>query len=316
MGIASQPTRPGTYDRGVSPRPSPTRRSVLTVAAVAGAVTLAGCGIRRESDAPRLPGLATPAPPADRATLLAALSAERMLHAASLTAGAGWPARLAPVHAAQATRLVQVLASEGVTVPAEPPSDATRGTAPRLALFEARQVSTAICADAARASATNLPTLVGLLAVHAAAATALGGPPTWADAATSRVGVALVPSVRAAVYTLEVVAARTPQAQRPLVRATLSTMYAARSRVEGAAGDSAPAAPLGYRLAARPDSPAGRAELGRVALDGVVQACAAHAGVTRGSPADVRALAREWGGALDLAWRWGRPVAAFPGLRG
>lgn len=97
-----------------STAPGPSRR-LVTAGALAAAVTaLAGCGIRLEDDAPRVPLVPTRSPIEGEDALVRLLGAIEAAAAAPVEAKTPISALLAPLHATQATVLHDALRQRGV----------------------------------------------------------------------------------------------------------------------------------------------------------------------------------------------------------
>lgn len=299
-----------------TPPTAPARRTVLATLSIGAVGALSGCSVRRERDAPRLPGIKTQGPPEDETALLRALSSARSLAAAAHSAAGPWAPKLTAMHRGEVTRLEGVIATDGISPPVQQ-QDSAKLTVAALAAHEVAHLSRPAWAAAVTAEPDNAVMLSALLAAGAAAARTLGTSPDWPGGApATRVCVALLPSVRAAVYALQVIAARTPAKDRDMVASSVVTMSTARSRLEQAAADAAPPAPQSYRLPIRPDSTATRSQLGRRVLSDVVVAAARAVPDSRRSVPDLKALSREWSDAISLSWRWGVAPVPFPGLAG
>ena len=302
--------------RPLTPRPG--RRTLLATVSLTMVASVTGCDIRLQKGAPRLPGIATQGPPADQPGLLRALTAVRARQAEAASADGVWAPRLAPVYGAAVDRLTQVVASDGITVPTTSqlvPS--ARISAAQFGALQREGLNPAAYADTVGADAADRAMLAALLVLDAAGATVQGAAPDWSGQKLSAtVAAALLPSVRAAVYGLEIIVARTPAANRPLASASLVTMDAARSRLEPAAGSMAPAPRLVYPLSVQPTTQASRAVLARDLLTGVVTACASRLRAAPMTAGDLGALVHTWSDATALGWRWGVLPVPFPGLIG
>lgn len=300
------------------PTTRPGRRTLLAAFSVAAASSLTGCGIRREKGSPRLPGIATQGPPPDQAALLRSLAAVRTLQSAAANADGAWAPRLAAAYRVATNRLTQVMASDGITVPASsaiPP--ATRLTAARLGGLQRAALSPTAYGDAVHATSDNAAMLAALLAFDAAGATVQAAAPTWSgERLSATTATAILPSVRAAVYGMEIIAAQTAVRDRSLASAGVVAMNAARSRLEPAAGAKAPAARLVYPLSVQPTTVAARATLARDLLTDVVTACAGQVRSAPGTTGDLLGLVHVWSDATALGWRWGVAPEPFPGLIG
>lgn len=221
------------------------------------------------------------------------------------------------MHRDQASRLVQVMASDGITPAPTATSSATAPSASSstaVAEAELAAVNPTALQDARASDPANTSMFCALLASHLAAASVLGLAPNWdGPLPDQQLAVALVPAVRRAVYALEVIAAQTPVKERPLVSTSVVTLTATRSRLEAVVGTNAPA-PLSYQLPIAPITAANRSALGRSVLADLTQVAARATAANHESVDAVRTLVRVWGEFTALAWRWGVPVTAFPGL--
>ncbi|KNX37526.1 DUF4439 domain-containing protein [Luteipulveratus halotolerans] len=295
------------------------RRALLSAAlGVGAAMTLGACSVRLESDAPGIPGLRTQEPTPDQKVLLATFVDVRGLEQTALTSG-GVGARLAPVHKAQLSRLTDVIAGLGLTPPVMPANagSAAPTASGDLAAAELRFGAGAGPAGLAQASAAHLPMLASIMATRGAGALLAGSTPTWPGEKplAPAVSSALLAAVRPAVYGLETISALTPEKQRKPVRALLRDVTAERSRLEAAAGTTAPAPPLTYRLPGRTDTPAARAQLVTRLLSDVVTAAAGQVSVARGRPGELTGLVALWSRSTARAWQWGVTPGPFPGLQ-
>ncbi|WP_186526234.1 DUF4439 domain-containing protein [Leekyejoonella antrihumi] len=319
------------------------RRAVLASCALLTAGVLAGCDVRLQRGAPHIPGVPTQSPPADAATLRAMLlrlrglaaRAEGVGHVGGATSSAGhssaakpsarasdavathalWAARLATIHHQQATRLAAVIATEGISAPPSAPVAAT-GTLRQLRDLEVGGVGPRALDGVAGVAPENVPMLCSIAATQGAGARMLGAAVSWPSVATpGPAALALLSDVRGCVYALEVIAGRTPLKQRTLIAATLTTMYAARSRLVLAAGSSAPPAPVEYRLPVPVTDAAAARRLAQVMLGRVVATCASQSPSTAGRVSQVGAVVRLWSEATAASWQWGVKPVPFPGLR-
>ncbi|NHN54287.1 hypothetical protein G9U51_00620 [Calidifontibacter sp. DB0510] len=289
------------------------RRTVLA----GGILALAGCGVRLERSAPRIPGIPTQGPPPDGELLLATID---RLNRAATTVGAAaspWGTRLASVHLTQSRKVIEVAASQGVRVPTSAPTLPSTDGATPLAV-ESEGATPAVVRAIAGAEPAIMPMLLVIAATQAAGSSLLGAPPAADPAPVSgSVANALLTPVRRATYAVEVAIAKTPLAQRTTLRALLTMLYAERSRIEVAAGAKAPAPPTAFSLPVAADTPQRRTQLVQRVLADVVQACG-HATGTRdglGGADGAVGLVRTWGVFLSAAWTAGVAPAAFPGLR-
>ncbi len=292
------------------------RRIVLSGLAVAAVAGTSACSVRRERDAPKLPGIEPQGPPADQAALLQALAGARTLAMTAASSAPPWGPKLAVMHRAQVARLTGVIATDGITAP-RAPLQTDDASMVGLGQLESAQLSPSAWAGAASAIPHNAAMLTALLAASGAAGLTLGvAYPDPGRTPTAKICAELLAPVRLAVYALEVIVARTPLKDRSLPAASVLAMSATRSRLEQGAGGAAPPAAQSYRLQTRPDSAAQRSLLARQVLSDVVHAAARNVPGTRGSVPSLKGVSREWAEALSLSWRWGVTPVAFPGLAG
>jgi hypothetical protein len=307
------------------------RRKVLTLAGVGAASVLAGCRVRLEDDAPRVPLLPTREPVADEPLLLQTLTECRALQARAAALGGARTAsaaRLAVVHGRQVDVLEQVLRDARVPESAyaatpAPTSSAvpSAGSPPtpsraRLAAQEALAVQPAALVALAAASARHLPLLSALTVQRAVATTFLRGPVRWPSSTAAPVAAApeLLTAVRSAVYGFEVVAAQSNGAARARAVGVLATLRPHAEQLEVLAGPRAAAPPLGYDLPFPVTTPAAATRLARSLLRALLLSVgsAFEAGAE-----DVSALTGllRWGAEIQTqALAWGAAPTAFPGL--
>lgn len=302
-----------------------TRRGLLGAAGMTALTTgLTACSIRLESGAPAIPGIPTQGPPADTPALQATVRSRQALISSLATPAPGVQTHLKPAYDQQLTRLQAVMASAGVPEPTASetgwmgapasPSATPAAVAPFDIVLD-RMVDPATFSRIAGVSATYTPMLASITAVDAAATTTNGGTVDWPSATvTAAIAAGLLPTVREAVYGLEVIAAKTALTGRALVTGTLHTMYPIRAQLEAVAGDAAPPLHSTYLLDPQPSTDQARTTLGRNLLTAVVAACADEAVATKGSAEQVSALLHVWGTVLATSWTWGVTPVAFPGL--
>ncbi|MDQ2849901.1 MAG: hypothetical protein M3Y49_04055 [Actinomycetota bacterium] len=302
-----------------SPAMPRSRRAVLVGVALAGVGSVSACSVRLQRDAPAIPGIRTQGPPPDTAAFHAALASSLGLQNIAVTEPKPWGPRLTVMHRQQVTRLLAVMRSNGISpsMPSASPSasPSTSTSTAALGYAEFLGVDTQALQNVRSSTPTNTAMFAALLASYTAAATVVGPAPAWVGLQpTQGMAVTLIPAVRRAVYALEIIAARTPDKDRYLVGSSVLIMSAQRSRLEKAAGASAPPAPLSYRLPIAPINPATSSALARTVLAAVSQAAARSVDAHHGSVDVVRAVVREWAEPTALGWRWGAPLAPFPGL--
>lgn len=313
------------------PRPRPGRRTLLVALATGSVTAAAGCGIRLEDDAPRVPLLParTPVPAEDLLVGLVADSVRLAGLAASVTGPLA--GTLGTLHRRQVVVLTAALRSGGV--PADvlssatgPPATATAG--PTSTALPSRTV----LADAERAGADLAGRFAGVpenlrapvAALHAqrsAAATLLGEraaalpPETLAGLgraadALGRIGSA----IDGATYFLEVVEARLADEPRRRAADTRTSLAAVRREV--AAAVPLVPAPLGHPLPFPVETAADARRLARAALTSLRATCGgALEPLVSDAGADGLVVSARWLGAVEVAaHRWGVPLAPFPGL--
>ncbi|GAB3070923.1 DUF4439 domain-containing protein [Pedococcus soli] len=333
---------------GVPPFPTRhlTRRTVLGAGLQVGgaavlAASLAGCGIRLEDDAPRLPGLPTRQPVAGESFLLLLRQHCTDLAAEAEALGGpakALPARLAVLHRQQAAVLESELRRLGVprtvldapVATATPGATGTTSTAPAttatgagaagpatLAASEATDLGPSAIAALARVVPGTVPLAGSVLAQRAAAATLLGQPATWPDPTWSEPSLAAsyLDSTRAAAYAFEVVAAQSPEgAQHTLALTTLGALRARASQQESLAGDAATPPALGYPLPFTVTTPATARALAVRVLTDLRAAVARELGSAGGDVGPLGAVVQWLADTEVLASRWGVALAPFPGL--
>lgn len=303
------------------------------VGALLGAAVLpaAGCGIRLEDDAPRVPLVPTRTPIAAEDRLVALTRDCLVLAGAASALSGDLAADLAALHRRQhsvlRTTLVQrqVPAAEVDGAPSSPspspspsPSlSATPGGADgRAALGVLEATAAAGAADLVDAPADLRATLASLHAQRYAAATLLDGrppqvpvEPVGGDTVASAVAL-----TEGATWLLEVVSARSAGRQRSRSDATLDVLRALRT--DQLAGGARSESALGHPLPFPVDSAADAARLARevlAALRADLGALLDRLVAEHGAPG--MAAAVRWLGTVEVeAHRWGVDLAPFPGL--
>ncbi|RNI23035.1 DUF4439 domain-containing protein [Flexivirga caeni] len=288
------------------------RRTVLSAAvAAAAAFGLTGCDIRLKKGAPHVPGIKTQSPPPDQPVLRQLLL---QLDMAAHLQAKGKPAlsqSLTRMHRAQRTRLIAVMATQGMTPAPQPTSAAS--PAP-LGLFEAGAAQGV--GTLASLTARNLPMAAAIGVTFGAAAQMLGtaqptpNPTVPKPAETT----AILPALQAAIYAFEVIVAKTPVTARARAKATLTALSPTRSAWEAALGTNAPGQPDGYALPVQPTTDAVRRQLAQQVLTDLADACAGQIAATRGDAGSFLAVVHLWTDATAQLWRWGATPSAFPGL--
>jgi hypothetical protein len=295
------------------------RRTVLGAALGGAVVALTGCGIRLERDAPHIPGIKTQGPPADQAVLRTLLTQVEATITAATLSSSSWAKSLAHIHRAQRSRLIQVMATQGMTPAPTPTAPASTGTASppaHLPLAAEEQHLAVRIGSLSAVSARNLPMAAAIGVTHSAAAQVLGKTVDIAGGAVPKTAeaAAILPSLQAAVYAFEVIVAKTPLHSRNQAEATLEALRPTRSAWEAALGDRAPLQPDGYALPVQPTTTAARTQLALRVLTDLIDACAGQVAATRGDRPSFLGLTILWSDATAQLWRWGDAPAPFPGL--
>ena len=311
-------------------RPGIPRRTVVA-GVVAAVLPTAGCGIRLEDDAPRVPLVPTRTPVPAEAELVALTRGTAALADLADTVPGAVAADLATLHRRQHTVLRSTLLADGVpateldaapsasalataTATSSPSATATGG---RAALAAAEGASAATAARFAGVSDDLRATIASLHAQRYAAAALLAGrPPTVPfDPVGGDPVSALATAASAAVYFLEIVSARSTGAQRDRSDATLAALRDLRA--DQLAGGAQPDDSLGHPLPFPVDDAAAAARLARASLTTLRAAYGEHLGpivASDGGPG-LAALTR-WLGTVEVeAHRWGVDLEPFPGLQ-
>lgn len=329
----------------------PSRRALLAgLVGAPVAISLAGCGIRLENDAPDLPGLKTQGPPPDRTVLLGSLrSVQGLLRSAEQAPddASVWLEPVRVAHRAQVTRLVDVISGLGIDVPSaagssspEPsptgtpapsstsspgPAASTSTTtsttrrpdaeASRLAKSETTYPAGASERAVWQASDANRTMLVALCASRRAAGSLLSGTAQSRRGTPPRAAAAtpIARAIRPAVYGFERIAGRTPLRERDQVAATLRWLSGARTDLNAVVDEPDR---LSYDLPVRVTDGASGRRLARILLGDVLTAVAAQTERVAAEDAGSQDwLLRVWAAASADHARWGGPLAPFPGLR-
>jgi hypothetical protein len=310
-------------------RPHPARRALL-LGALAAVPALAGCGVRLEDDAPRVPLIPTREPVAGEG-LLTALTRDTLRLAGLAAATPGTlAADLAPLHVRQHTVLRDALLARGV--PAEAlgmpapspttspsPSPTTSAGADKEAVATLADAEGSAAAGADRFMTVEADLRVPVAALHAqrfAAGWLLGGtaPRVPTDSVAGDVVEELAAHTAGAIYLVEVAAARSSGAQRRRARATRDVLAALLA--DQVAGGSRPEDSLGVPLPFTVRTAADAARLARTALTTLRDAHGARLEpLLEGSGGAGWSAATRWLGTVEAeCHRWGVPLAAFPGL--
>ncbi|GAB94723.1 hypothetical protein KILIM_010_00540 [Kineosphaera limosa NBRC 100340] len=297
-----------------------------------------GCGLRWERGAPQLPIVPSARAYPGAAALRTELAASRSAHAAaqawSVAGGPVLSRVLLRVHGEQIAALIARL--ESVSEPVPPAESGTAATSPsgsptaspsgrseddaRARLLEAEAAGLREVDALAAAPAADRALLAGCLVTRAQAARLLGAgalqAPRRPAAGSVEQAVDLLATVRPVVYGLEVATARVVVAggeRAQVARASLDAARRQRQFLEQQAGNTAPAAPLGYVLDDPVDTPADAAKLAHRLLtdlaDAHVRAVAAApptSADTPGAAPQVVASLLSW--AREAEWwrgQWG-----------
>ena len=306
-------------------RPGIPRRTVVA-GVVAAVLPTAGCGIRFEDDAPRVPLVPTRTPVPAEAELVALTRGTAALAELAGTVPRAVAADLATLHRRQHTVLRSTLLADGVPaadLDAAPSASPTASASPsatttggRAALAAAEGASAATAAGFAGVSDDLRATIASLHAQRYAAAALLSGrPPTVPlDPVGGDQVSALATAASAAVYFLEIVSARSTGAQRDRSDATLAALRDLRA--DQLAGGAQPDDSLGHPLPFPVDDAAAAARLARASLTTLRAAYGEHLGpiVASDGGRGLAALTR-WLGTVEVeAHRWGVDLEPFPGL--
>jgi Domain of unknown function (DUF4439) len=331
------------------PRRGVTRRALVSGALAGLALPAAGCGIRLEDDAPRVPLVPTRTPVPAEAELVALTRDTRALAELAATVSGPVASDLVVIHRRQHTVLRTTLVRRQVpatdldassTAPApsstgpSPTSPGTTGPSttspsaaspsPGPAPTASAKVSLAEAEAAAAASAGTFAdvepdlraTIAALHAQRYAAATLLSGrhPVVPREPVSGPDVEALAASTSAAIYLFEVVSARTDGAQRKRSDATLATLRDLRA--DQVAGGSVPDDTIGHPLPFDVDTAAEATRLAREVLSALRAGYGEHLGPlveSAGGPG--LEAATRWLGTVEVeAHRWGLDLVPFPGL--
>lgn len=313
----------------------PTRRSAVR-AGMLGAVVcgLSSCGIRLESDAPRIPLVPTRTPRPGEAGLRSLLAnGERILASCRAWTGAD---------AAPATTLAGLVRTQDATLTALLDAAGAPTTGPPTSVTSAATTTGGSASETGRAAAGAVaaldrlapieadlrPTVTSILASRSAWAATLGQPDPLAGAGgrptpptatptptPSQPGAATpwLEATWAALYAFQVVTARSAGTQRMHGRRTLELLARTETAQLAALGTTAPPEPIGFDLPFAVTDAATARALAVHAGEGLRSAYGAQLGVPVG--ADPLLAAARW---LCVAERivieWGGKAEPFPGL--
>jgi hypothetical protein len=321
------------------------RRSLLGAAAAALVLPAGGCGIRLEEDAPHVPFVPTRTPvPAEDELVALTLDTRSLADAAAALPGP-LAADLATLHRHQHAVLRTALAQLGVPAdeldrtaapsptaststgtsapepsPSSPPPSPSSTASPRpdgrLALARDEGAAAASAGSLADVAVDLRATVAALHAQRYAAAALLSGrvPTVPRDPVDGADVAALASLTAAAIFLMEVVAARSEGRQRTLAGTTLEALRDLRT--DQLAGGATPDEALGHPLPFPVDSPVDAARLARTVLGTLRSGSGQHLEpvVTAHGAAGMAAMTR-WVGAVEVeAHRWGIDLQPFPGL--
>ncbi|MFC6707709.1 DUF4439 domain-containing protein [Flexivirga alba] len=290
------------------------RRALLAAVLTGSVAGLAGCGIRMEGDAPHIPGIQKQGPPPDQATLrVLVTSIDTAISAAGHSA---WETTLAGVHRAQRTRLLAVMATQGMT----PAATTAQPTGPAVdpgAMFRFEQAGARAIGSLMTLSARNLPMAAAIAVTQNAGAALLGHRVAVNGGVVPKPAVvqAILPSLRAAIYAFEVIIAKTPLKARKRAEATLTGLHAVRATWEASLGKDLPTSPDGFTLPVQPTTNARRQQLAQLVLTDLVDACAGQVTATRSDRGGFIGLTTLWADSTAQLWQWGAKPTPFPGLQ-
>lgn len=320
----------------------PSRRLAMAGALGAGVALLAGCGIRLEDDAPRVPLVPARSPIDGEDALVRLLAALQSGALAPVDPAVPVSALLPALHARQATVLHDALRKRGVpadelpSATASPSATGTPQASPTTSptaspstspsaspTVPVTMVTVAVTENAiltaggavAAAEADLRPMLLATLAqAHAALDLAGAGPastagPTAMSAtptptwARPQVVAPLVTAARTATYFLQVAAARSPKAIRSAWLVDLDGLHSLTAEMVEAAGTSAPDPVLGLPLPHPVTTPAEATTLATEALSTLLTSFGAQLPTLCEGDADAAA-------AFSVVPRWLGTVAA------
>ncbi|HWC23105.1 MAG TPA: DUF4439 domain-containing protein [Flexivirga sp.] len=294
------------------------RRRAVLAAALAGSVAgLSGCGIRLESDAPHIPGIKKQGPPPDQKPLEQLFFALRKTATAAASAPAAdlWAGKLGTMHLAQAKRLTAVMSTQGMKVPSYHYSSS--GASGDLVDYKsAERINARRIGSLTDVTERNLPMAAAIAVTQNAAAHVLGEyvEPAGGSVPKTAVVEAILPSLRAAAYALEVIIAKTPLDARKRAEATVTMLHATRATWEASLGKDVPPSPDGFTLPVNPTTDDARQKLAQRVLTDLITACAGQVTATRGDQGAFIGLTTLWADSTAQLWRWGAAPAPFPGL--
>jgi Domain of unknown function (DUF4439) len=306
------------------------RRSLLVALAAGSVAALSGCRVQLDAGAPHIPLVPTRVPMQDEKTLLAVLGGSTALESLAKAVG-GAPTsitgRLNAVHATQVGVITRLLRDGGVPQSLIGASATPGPTAPATGAVVSSAVVSPAVLSAAESDSTRDVSLAGfsnahvaligsMLAQRIAAVTLLGG--TAARIVPSGLRgaevVRMLEAARAAVYGFEIVAAQIDGGGRALAMSTLASLRNRAAELETLVGSSAAPPPLGYELPFPVTDPPGARRLALHLLEALLTRQAAALEPATGDTAALATLVPWLGATEAMAFPWGAPLTAFPGL--
>jgi len=326
------------------------RRSLLLALAAGSVTALSGCRVQLEEGAPHIPLVPTRVPMKDEKALLTVLGRTRSLGSLATAVGGAstsMAGRLSAVHATQVDVIERLLRDGGVpeslvgssatstrTAPAPaaaptstPPTTSPTSTPPisasptppssaPAAVLSAAERDSVSDVSPADLSPAHVALIGSMFAQRIASVTLLGftAAPVTPSGLSGAKAVPLLEAARAAVYGFEIVAAQIDSTGRALAMSSLASLRALASELQTLTGSSGPPPPLGYEL---PFPVTDRDSARRLALHLLEALLTRQAAALRPATGDATALATlvQWLGTTQvIAFRWGAPLTAFPGL--
>lgn len=269
-------------------------------------LTLAGCSLRLEKDAP-LPGPKATAG-SDTKPLEAVRDQLRGVVASAEADNASWAHTSLGVHRSQLTRLDATLKGLGSSASASPSSEQPRSD---WSASEKLWSSQSTASTLARVSRESRPMAMAIAAVGSAYLLRSGGHLSWPSEAKIPAGgaAALLSALDPAIDVFEWQAARTDPTKRDDVKATLTWLYAARSMAEARSPRASSGKPSPLRSY---DDVSAQTQV-IATLKGILSACATSA-ASAATPREVTGVLMTWSNAVADLDQHGTAITAFPGL--
>lgn len=273
--------------------PSPISRRTLLLGSLAGPLALGGCGVRLEDDAPDIPFVPQREKIPGEAALLAVLGYLESRE------GQEWSTRAEELRAALTEAEVPTKLIDGATAPGS--------TADAVTALE----------GAVRDCGPGILPLVGrLTAAQIRETPELFEKPTTRAWKAGKVAAADLKATRAALYALEVIAARSRKALEKRAKQARSTLQDLSVRQTTAAGEEAGSLVLGYDLDSQVSTPQAAKKLARQSLERLVTAYANGLYDLDGDRPAALETAHWMAVAQGLAEEWGAPAEALLGTPG